>query len=249
MCCRTRAIRVETPAVAPPPPPRPGRAPAPRRGGGPRGGRARGAWREGGARLYGAYRDGLERLGRRDRALHDQAALDELRLQPARWRATPVFLYGFDDLTPPQRDTVETRPAHAEAPVTVSLAYEPGRVAFAGRGETFQELMALAPEHVEFPALAEHYARPALHALERTLFEPPQPKRPDPGDALRLLEGGGERAELELVAAHVARLIRDKGFAPEDVAVVVREPRDHAALVTQVFGDLEVPFALERLIR
>jgi ATP-dependent helicase/DNAse subunit B len=210
---------------------------------------ARAAYAEELARLYGAYRDGLERLGRRDRALHDQAALDELRLQPARWRATPVFLYGFDDLTPPQRDTVETLAVHAEAPVTVSLAYEAGRVAFAGRGETFQELMALGPDHVELPARAEHYARPALHALERTLFEPPQPKRPEPGDALRLLEGGGERAELELVAAHVKRLVRDKCFAPEDIAVVLRDPRDHAALIAQVFGELEVPFALERRIR
>jgi ATP-dependent helicase/DNAse subunit B len=209
----------------------------------------RAAYAEELARLYGAYRDGIEKLGRRDRVLHDQAALDALRLQPARWRATPVFLYGFDDLTPPQRDTVETLAIHAEAAVTVSLAYEPGRVAFAGRGETFQELMALAPEHVELPARAEHYARPALHALERTLFEPPQGKRPDPRDALQLLEGGGERAEVELVAAHVARLIRDKDFAPEDIAVVLREPRESAALIAQVFGELEVPFALDRWIR
>jgi ATP-dependent helicase/nuclease subunit B len=209
----------------------------------------RAAYAEELARLYGAYRDGLEKLGRRDRVLHDQAALDALRLQPARWRATPVFFYGFDDLTSTQRDAVETLAVHAEAPVTVSLAYEPGRAAFAGRGETFQELMALAPEHVELPARAEHYERPALHVLERTLFEPPAPQRPAPGDALKLLEGGGERAELELVAAHVARLIRDSGFAPEDIAVVLREPRDHAALIAQVFGELEVPFALERWIR
>ena len=107
--------------------------------------------------------------------------------------------------------------------------------------------MALGPEHVELPALAEHYERPALHHLERTLFEPQPPGRPDPGDALLLLEGGGERAEIELVAAHVARLIGDQGFAPEDVAVVLREPQDHAALLAQVFGELDVPFALERM--
>jgi len=209
---------------------------------------ARAGYAEELARLYGAYRDRIEALGRRDRILHDQAALDALRLEPARWRRTPVFVYGFDDLAPRQRDAVETLAVHAQAPVTVSLAYEPGRVAFAGRGETFQELMALGPEHVELPPLAEHYARPALHALERTLFEPPPAKRPDPGDALLLLEGGGERAELELVAAHVARLIREHGYAPEDVAVVLREPRDHAPLIGQVFTELEVPYALDRWI-
>ncbi len=139
-------------------------------------------------------------------------------------------------------------PSTRRAPVTVSLAYEPGRVAFAGRGHTFQELMALGPEHVELPARAEHYERPALHALERTLFEPPPSGRPDPGDALLLLEGGGERAELELVAAHVARLIGERGLAPEDVAVVLREPTEHAALLAQVFGELDVPFVLERTV-
>ena len=74
--------------------------------------------------------------------------------------------------------------------------------------------MALGPEHIELPALAEHYERPALHALERTLFEPPATGRPDPGDALLLLEGGGERAEMELVAAHVARLIPNRPSRP-----------------------------------
>jgi ATP-dependent helicase/DNAse subunit B len=209
---------------------------------------ARAAYAEELARLYGAYRDRLEALGRRDRILHDQAALDALRLDPARWRRTPVLVYGFDDLTPRQRDAIETLAVHAEAPVTVSLAYEPGRVAFAGRGETFQELMALGPEHVELPPLAEHYARPALHALERTLFEPAPARRPDPGDALLLLEGGGERAEMEVVGAHVAQLIRDHGYAPEDIAVVLREPRDHAALIDQVLTELEIPYALERWI-
>ena len=209
---------------------------------------ARAAYAEELARLYGAYRDGMEALGRRDRILREQAALDALRLEPARWRRTPVLIYGFDDLTGVQRDAIETLAVHAQAPVTVSLAYELGRVAFAGRGETFQELMALGPEHVELPPLAEHYARPALHALERTLFEAPAGRRPDPGDALLLLEGGGERAELELVAAHVARLIRERGFAPEDIAVVLREPRDHAALLTQVFTELRVPFALDHRI-
>ncbi len=209
---------------------------------------ARAAYAEELARLYGAYRDGLRAIDRSDRVLHDQAALDALRLEPARWGTTPVFLYGFDDLQAPQRDAIETLAVHAGAPVTVSLAYEPGRAAFAGRGETFQELMALGPEHVELPPLAEHYERPALHALERTLFEPPASGRPDPGDALLLLEGGGERAEIELVAAHVARLIGERAFAPEDVAVVLREPREHAALLEQVFGELEIPYALDRTI-
>jgi cystathionine gamma-synthase len=67
------------------------------------------------AALYGAYRDALGRLGRRDAVLHASAALDALRLDPARWGGTPVVLYGFDDLTPLELDAVETLAVHAGA--------------------------------------------------------------------------------------------------------------------------------------
>jgi ATP-dependent helicase/DNAse subunit B len=195
--------------------------------------------------LYGAYRDALARLGRRDARLHAVAALDALRLEPARWGATPVFLYGFDDLEPLQRDAIETLAVHCGADVTVSLTYEPGRAAFAGRGATFQDLLALGPRHEALPARDEHYAGLALHDLERGLYETGAP-RTDPGGAVELLEGGGERAELELVAARVAGLIRDEAFAPGDIAVVLRAPEDHAPLLADVFATAGVPVALAR---
>ena len=50
------------------------------------------------------------------------------------------------------------------------------------------------------------------------------------------------------MAADVARLIGERAFAPEDVAVVLREPREHAALLEQVFGELGIPDALDRTI-
>jgi ATP-dependent helicase/DNAse subunit B len=202
------------------------------------------------ARLYGAYRDLLDDLGRRDGPLQQRAALDALRLAPAAWGGAPVFLYGFDDLTPLQQDAVETLALHAGAPVTVSLTYEPGRVAFAGRGATFQALLALGAEHVALPARADHYAsaaREALHHLERSLFEtePTRPRRARAGGALLLLEGGDERAELELVAAHVARLLRE-GVPAEEVAVVLRAPWETGALLERVFAAAAVPIALSR---
>ncbi|MCW3049429.1 MAG: ATP-dependent nuclease subunit B-like protein [Solirubrobacterales bacterium] len=213
----------------------------------------RAAYAEELAGLYAAYRRALERAGRRDATLHGLAALDALRLAPARWGATPVFFYGFDDFTPLQRDAVETLARHAGADVTVSLSYEPGREAFAGRGETFQELLALAGEHVALEARAEHYAeasRPALHHLERSLFEPLRARVPA-GDAVTLLEGGGQRAEIELVAARVAALIAEDGYAPADIAVVLRRVDGDdpvTALVERVFGAYGIPLAVDRRV-
>ena len=60
------------------------------------------------------------------------------------------------------------------------------------------------------------------------------------------MEGGGERAELELVAAEVARLIREDGVAPEEIAIVARDVAAIAPSLRRVFGAAGVPIALER---
>ncbi len=82
--------------------------------------------------LYRAYDAALERIGRTDAARHARAVSDALRVAPERWGPRPVFLYGFDDLTPAQLDAIETLAAVPDAGVTVSLPYEPGRAAFLG---------------------------------------------------------------------------------------------------------------------
>lgn len=203
--------------------------------------------------LYAGYRRALDRLGRLDGRLYEAAALDALRSRPAAWGETPVFFYGFDDLQPLQRDAVDTL-ARTGAQVTLSLSYEPGRMAFAGRATTFAELFTDDVEHVALKPRAEHYAaqsRGPLHHLERGLFELDEtqlfdPDPVDPGAAVTLLQGGGERAELELVAAEAARLIGEDGVAPEQIAVVLRKPGEHAALLTEIFGAYGVRLALER---
>jgi ATP-dependent helicase/DNAse subunit B len=198
------------------------------------------------AAAYGSYLRQLERLGRLDEQQRALRALDRLREQPFLWGtpASPVLFYGFDDLTPLQLDAIETLGRLVEAEVTVSLPYEPGRAAFAGRAGTFQTLAPISREHA-LPPQDAHYApasRAPLAHLERSLFEP-QSVRVDPGAALELLQGGGQRAELELVAARVAELLAE-GVPAEEVAVVVRRPARSAALVAEVLGAAGVPFAM-----
>ena len=96
------------------------------------------------ARLYDDYNRALERIGRLDAEQRAVRALDAVRRNPALWGRTAVALYGFDDLTPLQIDTIETLGRVVDTAVTVSLTYEPGRVAFAGRASTFARLQPLA---------------------------------------------------------------------------------------------------------
>src|SRR5262249_48598670 len=105
----------------------------------------------------------------------------------------------------------------------------------------------LAESHRRLKARATYYAaasRVALSHLERSLFEEDR-QRADPGTAVRLLEGGGERAELELVAREIDELLRG-GMAAEEIAVVMRSPADSADLLEEVFVAARVPFALQR---
>jgi ATP-dependent helicase/DNAse subunit B len=203
-------------------------------------------------RLFADYSATLQRLGRVDAEQRAVRALDALRERPALWARTPVLFYGFDDLTRLQLDTIETLGRVVDADVTVSLTYEPGRTAFAGRARTFAELAPLAREHRQLDARADYYAprsRTALSHLERSLFEPQgaHAGRVDPGDAVALLEGGGERAELELVAGEILALL-SSGTAPQEIAVLARggPGGTDLDLLQEVFAASAIPFELRR---
>jgi ATP-dependent helicase/DNAse subunit B len=200
--------------------------------------------------VYERYREVLATMGRADRELRVTGALDALRREPKRWEATPVLLYGFDDLTELQLDAIETLGGVVQARVTVSLAYEPGRVVFAGRAAAFQRLRPLADSHIELEPHAEHYAagsREALHHIERSLLTD-DPTRVVAGDAVRLLEGGSPRAELELVAGEVRALL-DGGVAPADIAIVHRSPEKIAGLLGEVLVGFDIPYSMRHRMR
>ncbi len=175
------------------------------------------------AAIYRRYGDELDRLERLDAETYAWGALDALRERPLSWGATPVFVYGFDDLTPIELDAVETLSRMVGVSTTVSLTYEPGRPALAARATVVEELRSGAQSVVELPALDDHYepdARMPLHHLERNLFEPGAPVV-EPGEAVTLMEAGGERAEAELVAAEVVSALA-AGVPADEIVVVCR---------------------------
>ncbi|MFZ2113255.1 MAG: hypothetical protein WAU77_05940, partial [Solirubrobacteraceae bacterium] len=197
--------------------------------------------------VFELYQQTLVQIRRSDRELCATGALDQLRRKPASWGSVPVLLYGFDDFTELQIDTILTLGGVVGAPVMVSLAYEPGRVAFLGRASTFQRLAPLADAHTELRARADHYApssREALHHLERSLLSD-DPQQVEPGEAVKLLEGGSPRAELELLAGEV-RAVLDSGVAAQEIAIVHRSPDSIAGLLGEVLEDFDIPYAQRR---
>jgi ATP-dependent helicase/DNAse subunit B len=201
------------------------------------------------ASIYRSYRDRLGAAGLVDDDLFAWRAVDALRERPDGFGRTPVLVYGFDDFTPIELDALETLAGRVGVDVTVSLPYERGRPAFRAVAGLFERLRGLAGRHVELPAISDWYAPEsgeALHHLERGLFQGGG-ARVHPGEAVRFLEAGGERAEIELVATEVLKLLRG-GISPGDVAVVFRDPPRYASLVEQVFGAYGVPFSIDRYV-
>jgi ATP-dependent helicase/DNAse subunit B len=208
------------------------------------------------AALYRGYRNRLEAAGLVDAELFAWGALAALRRDPeqggaaAAWARTPVFVYGFDDFDGLQLDALETLAKECEAEVTVSLPFERGRMAFKAVSGVRQELLGMGAEELELPPLDDHYAdasRPALHQLERHLFEDEAPTPVSPGIAVSFHSAGGERAEVELAAARVLELLRE-GVEPGEIAVVFRDPGRYSSLLEQVFGAYGIPYSIERTL-
>jgi ATP-dependent helicase/DNAse subunit B len=204
------------------------------------------------AAIFRGYRQGLEAAGLVDAELHRWRALDALRLDPLRWRGTPLFVYGFDDFTPLELDALDTIAGRCGADVTVSLPYEPGREAFRAVAGAHQELLARGARERSLPALDYHYAaegRSVLHHVERKLFGEREPERVPAGAAVCFHSAGGERAEVELVGARLLELLREGQTRPGDIAVVFRRPEDYASLIEQVFGAYGIPYSIDRSVR
>ena len=199
------------------------------------------------AALYGAYREELDRLGLTDRELERRRAAERLAGDLDAWDGSPVFAYGFEDLTGAEWALLEALAARSD--VTVSLPYEPGRDAFASLSRTSEDLAALAAEVEELPA-SPAARSPVLAHLERGLFREATNgngrvvSTPPLDGSLRFLEGAGLRGTLELLADEVLALLRG-GTPAEEIGVVCPSLERWRAALDTAFSTLGVPYAVE----
>ncbi|MEO8290025.1 MAG: PD-(D/E)XK nuclease family protein [Gaiellaceae bacterium] len=194
------------------------------------------------ADLFRAYRAELDRFGLWDRELARGHAAGLVAGDIAAWDDTPVFAYGFEDLTGAQWRLLEALAGRAE--VTVSLPYEPLRPAFGSLQRTADDLARLAGDDVESLEPQGLYASPALAHLERTLFEERRVEPPPLDGAIRFLEAAGSRAALELAADEIIALIR-AGTPPEEIAVVAPSLDRLRAPLETAFASLGLPYSYE----
>jgi PD-(D/E)XK nuclease superfamily len=197
--------------------------------------------------LYSAYRAELDRLELWDRELLRRRAAERLASELDAWDGSPVFAYGFEDLTGAEWALLEALAGRTD--VTVSIPYEPGRAAFATLRRTVDDLVRLADGHIdELPPRWGDLASPAIAHVERNLFCDTVAGAPPIEGALRFFEGAGSRGALELVAEEVLGLVRG-GIPAELIGIVCPSLERWLAPLETALGTLGVPYAVEDRLR
>jgi ATP-dependent helicase/DNAse subunit B len=195
------------------------------------------------AALFTGYAELRDRLGRIDAHGIARVAIEALDDDGALWGERPVFLYGFDDLTPNQLELVAALARPAE--VTVALPFEQDDAALATRArllEALRETGAVAAE-TSTEADPANTDNPLLFHLARGFGRTDAAREPA-GDGLALLRSAGERGEAEAIAAEVAKLIAG-GVDPAEVAIALRDPARRGPAIAAALEACGIATALE----
>ena len=237
---RADAARMVEPAALDPGAPRSGRATGPRR-----------AYAEEVAAVYRAL---PRRAGGRGPGRPGAVRVAGARRAPrgaGPGAATPLFVYGFDDFTPLEIARSTRSRTACGADVTVSLPYEPGRLAFkAVAGDAPGAARARRRG-----ARAGAARRPLRGRVARGA--PPRRAPPVRGRAGRAASSPGARSRSTPPAASAPRWSWRRracsscsatGVEPGDVAVVFRDPVRYSSLLEQVFGAYGIPYSIDRTL-
>ncbi len=195
------------------------------------------------AALYGSYARTRDRLGRTDTHGVAREAIELLRRDGSFWGGRPVFLYGFDDLTPNQLELVAVLAASTE--VTVALAFEAGNTALAARERLLEELrerVGVAEETRTAADPANTASSLLFHLASGFGAATAEPRSADGG--LTLLRSAGVRGEAEAIAERASRLIA-AGADPAQIAIALRDPARRGPAVAAALEANGIATALE----
>ena len=192
--------------------------------------------------LATAWRSELDRVDAWDRGTLRRCAVERLTSDIGAWGKSPVFAYGFEDLTGVEWRLLEALAARTE--VHVSIPYEPGRAVYASLRRTVDDLASLARDAVvELPPRADEYLPSSLAHVERALFTETPVRAPLDG-SLHWLEGAGVRGTLELVAEAVLAQVT-AGTPPHEIGIVCPSVDSVRLALGTAFATVGVPVAFE----
>jgi len=128
--------------------------------------------------------------------------------------------------------------------VIINIPYKK-LTAFSVIERTLQQLKSIGfeIESREFPQDEE--ALKPLHLVSRYIFENQSPAVED-SSCIRIARFPSKTMETSYIAREIKRLITDRGWKPEDFAVVVRNIDDYRETIHSVFGHEGIPLNFSR---
>lgn len=194
------------------------------------------------AAVYSDYTSALIAAGETDASAEAQAAVSA---DLASLQGRPVYLAGFDDLTPQQLELVQRLAGQTE--VTVALTHEVGNPSMAVPESLLGRLQAAGAvvkvETERDPALAPEHD-PLLLEVERKFMRQADGETLPPGDAVSVMRSSGSRGEAEAVAARIAALV-SAGTDPGQIAIGVSSPAVNGGRFRDLLAEYSIPSTLE----
>lgn len=198
--------------------------------------------------LYDAYRAALDAENRS--AAEDLAAATELARERGFFRDTAVVIDGFFGFTGRQRELLQVIFSQSSC-ATCALLLDPKdrSLLFASAKNELEALKRLAgdaeqqTEILSGPSKRLQYED--LQYLEQTLFAAGNPA-PIETDHVRLMAGRNIREELSMVAADIAKKVREQGLRYRDFALIAGSLEEYGPVAETVFAKYGVPLFVDR---
>lgn len=198
--------------------------------------------------LYNAYRSALDAENRS--AAEDLAAATRLAEEQGYFENTAVVLDGFFGFTGRQRELLKVIFGQSAAvycallldPASKDLLFEPIALELAGLRRLARDAGAQTKEiGLEGPSKRLKYAD--LQCLEQRLFA--VSAAPFKAEHIRLFHGRNMREELAMVAADIAKKVREQGYRYREIALVSGSLEEYGAVAANIFRKYGIPLFLD----
>ena len=210
--------------------------------------------------LYRGFQDYI-----RDHFITTEETLDVLRRSLSKskiLKGSVVVFDGFTGFTPIQNRLIqELMRVCAETIVTVTIGVGEDPYKMDGEQKLFHLSKKTVADLEKLAAEAEvergedlfvkggpnRFAKaPALHYLEQNLFRYQYEPYAGEQQEIHMFEALSPREEVHQTALYIRHLIREQGMSYRDIAVVIGDLEGYASYVETEFGQLEIPWFLDR---
>jgi ATP-dependent helicase/nuclease subunit B len=197
------------------------------------------------ALIYESYAAELDSLNATDSEAAGFLALRALESSPAKvnFNFSLVAADGFDFYSPVQLQLLSQLAAR-DVETLATLTYEEGRAVHLWQRPTVRRLRESGAQldySPVVPAGVIERAAARLMADDATSL----PNEPAQDDAIQIISAPDRAAETRAVAREIKRLVIEKGFAADDIAIVCHSLSLYAHHLERIFNECSIPLVLD----